>query len=136
MPFNFSSADPEESKRKLETIRDIFQEAANKSVTKAQPLYQNITDGFNNFLNKGDSIQQSTNMQDAMKALQPMLTGLTTNIQSIQKMAMTDFSVAAEFKDVMTKFQEELKPTKNASSPAPRIKRPAPKNPGKGNFKF
>ena len=140
--FDFNQ-DPEEVKRKISSIKDIFQKAANNSKTNAKPLFEKITNCFDSVLNIADNPVQPKNPIEALEAMRPLMHDFATSMQGLQQLAMRDMRVTMEMRTVVSEMQQVLLDNAAPSQDAPRTRPSAPKSsdaakkgPGKGKFKF
>lgn len=162
--FNFTPPDPEKLEASLRTVKDAFQRAADANTGKAQPMFQTLSDKFNEVMDK--SFELSAENIEPMKAimkLMPSIMEVQMTFSQLRREAENNSAAADALADLQQTIQAESKSLLGSlglpgglsgfpgfpgndddtppAPPAPKEKPaapkfPRPKKPGNGDFKL
>ena len=111
MNFGFTPPDPEKVLQALDNLKAAFQKAADADTGAAQPLFQNLSDKFNQVIDDGMNLAASDpnpNPNKIMMKLMPVMLELKTTLEKIQRLAQTDDRVADTMAELGNSIQTEV----------------------------
>lgn len=111
MNFGFTPPDPEKVLQALDNLKAAFQKAADADTGAAQPLFQNLSDKFNQVIDDGMNLAASDpnpNPNKIMMKLMPVMLELKTTLEKIQRLAQTDSRVADTMEELGQTIQGEV----------------------------
>ncbi|TAL39618.1 MAG: hypothetical protein EPN97_02015 [Alphaproteobacteria bacterium] len=111
MNFGFTPPDPEKVLQALDNLKAAFQKAADADTGAAQPLFQTLSDKFNQVIDDGMNLAASDpnpNPNKIMMKLMPVMLELKKTLEKIQTLAATDSRVADAMQDLGESIQKEV----------------------------
>jgi hypothetical protein len=109
--FGFTPPDPEKVLQALDNLKAAFQKAADADTGAAQPLFQTLSDKFNQVIDDGMNLAASDpnpNPNKIMMKLMPVMLELKKTLEKIQTIAQTDSRVADAMQDLGESIQKEV----------------------------
>ncbi|MDP2206387.1 MAG: hypothetical protein Q8K65_08780 [Alphaproteobacteria bacterium] len=147
MNFGFNPPDPKDVMDAMERLKDVFARAANADTGSAQPLFQKLSDSFNNAIDAALKLQKSNpnmNPQQAMMQLMPTLMQVQTSMQRLEQAARTNPDAAEALQELKGDLQNEMRalmggmpgfpgagPKQPPKPPVTPPKPPKPRGPGR-----
>ncbi len=120
MNFGFTPPDPEKVLQALDNLKAAFQKAADADTGAAQPLFQTLSDKFNQVIDDGMNLAASDpnpNPNKIMMKLMPVMLELKRTLEKIQTLAQSDDKVADTMQELGQSIQDELKSIMGGSLP-------------------
>lgn len=111
MNFGFTPPDPEKVLQALDNLKAAFQKAADADTGAAQPLFQNLSDKFNQVIDDGMNLAASDpnpNPNKIMMKLMPVMLELKKTLEQIQRIAQTDSRVEGTMAELGESIQKEV----------------------------
>lgn len=111
MNFGFTPPDPEKVLQALDNLKAAFQKAADADTGAAQPLFQTLSDKFNQVIDDGMNLAASDpnpNPNKIMMKLMPVMLELKKTLEKIQTLAASDNRVADAMQDLGESIQKEV----------------------------
>ncbi|MEZ0226519.1 MAG: hypothetical protein ACAH83_18325 [Alphaproteobacteria bacterium] len=111
MNFGFTPPDPEKVLQALDNLKAAFQKAADADTGAAQPLFQTLSDKFNQVIDDGMNLAASDpnpNPNKIMMKLMPVMLELKKTLEKIQTIAATDSRVADAMEELGQSIQKEV----------------------------
>lgn len=146
MNFGFNPPDPDAVKEAMNRLKDVFAKAAAADTGSAQPLFQKLSDSFNNAVDAALDLQDKNPGMDprqAMMQLMPTLMQVQSSMNRLQQAARTNPQAADALQELMTDMRSEMSallggmpgfpgqgPATPPKPPTPP-KGPAPRKPGR-----